>query len=180
MGVYVDITRELMTRFTAATVDGAKLQGTKFYMGARTMVERLEDMPSVVVTNLSISEQYTQISSSQLNAVIDFDLVVKFPLILPSAQDNLTALPEGDGFPLTFPFTFTDNQGFLYWVEKLFDVISESSAGAADPRLNQTSRRAVKLSMQNLHIIGTNCIIADVFLRGLETKFFGINGRATA
>lgn len=180
MGVYVALTRELMTRFNSATVDGAKLQGTKFYMGARTMVERLEDMPSVVVTDISITEQYTQISSSQLNAMVDFDLVVKYPLILPSQQDNLTMIPPGDGFPITFPFTFTNNQGFLFWLEKLFDVINETSAQIADPRLNQTSRRAVKLSMQNLHIVGTNCIIADVFLRGLETKFFGINGRATS
>ena len=167
MGVYVDLIEEVRSRLSEAQGDGKILDmhaadGLEaVYVGLKTMVEGLAEMPSAIVTISNSTEELAVIRQGQLNAVIGVEVIIKYPLYDNASTNRLYDTDSG--------------VGFMYFVEKVLDVLNQRIDGTMDPRMRQSSLKPALFQIQDIeyymsYIVAT--IRADV-----RTGFYSFNRR---
>jgi len=164
MGVYVSALNTIYTRLTTAQGSGLKLSDFKYILcGPRELIEKIEDCPSIVISLESITENYGSGTRNSLNADAFIKLWVKVGI--------------NDMTPGNLYFNSVAGTGMLYGIEKIGDVLNETTGQALDPRGGATSQRAYRLSFGDFEKKG------DKYIYSLEVKLttpeFLINGRAT-
>ena len=171
MGVYVTVMNEIVNRLTTAQGSGKKLDSTtamglkQFVIGERSAVDGINAMPAILLTmsNTNILETYEgTIRPNKIKSDVSVTLLIKYGLTDEHATNRY--------------FKTSDSTGILYFIEKVLDVLNETTGQVIDPRFGQD---AVKPSKA---IIGafqphSNYIICELQIN-FQTAMFAINNRS--
>ncbi len=126
MGKYVTAFDAIRARLVAAMGSGKKLDSSvagglqAVKVGTRALVEQIMETPSIVIQYPEIEDIYNQASASQMQAVIRVSLFLKYGILDNNADNRLYNTQSGTGF--------------LYFIEKVRDVLNETTSQVIDPR----------------------------------------------
>lgn len=175
MGVYVTLIDELRNRIESAQASGKKLDSStamglkKFYIGNRSLVEGLNEMPSIVLsdTDLMITESKFSLNGNKTPAgrvvgEVGISLFLKFPITDDHAQNRL--------------YKTSDSTGVLYFIEKLLDVLNETTGQTVDPRMGANSLTSADWEV-SVAAVADTFVVYEIKSK-IYTGMISINGRA--
>jgi vesicle coat complex subunit len=163
MGVFVDVLEEFNNRLTTAQSVGKKLETVKeVYVGQRTHIDSTLDMPSLALT-LSTGEE---VFSGQNRKRASFVVVV-------SVFDKVNSENDKNLY-----FDIGAQTGFLFLVERVLDVIMETTAQILDPRFGQNSYKSSDpISFGEIEKLSDGYLQMDISIT-MHTREFLINERS--
>lgn len=170
MGVYVNTIEEIRNRLASAMGVGKKLDSSTEYglkrvlIGNRALVDGVNIMPCILISDsdLSINETYEHGGYRRLVGDMSVVVILKFPIKDQQAVNRL--------------YDSASSTGFLFFVEKVLDVLNETTGQATDPRIGQNSYKPVGFSVGG--IVTSDSFVQCEISFSVQTSAFLINSRS--
>ena len=162
--IFTNVLKEIYTRISTATGTGKKLSDlVHLYMGNRLEVTESNDCPSIVVQLNRIEEDYLNASSYQKKSAL---LFIDVHLFYAISNERGTNIYYDESTPPV---------GFLPYLEKVIDVLNETTSQSIDPRFNLNSKRSVIINSTVIKY--TDQLAVATIALAIRTEDFYINGR---
>jgi len=166
MGKYVTAFDAIRARLVAAMGSGKKLDSSSVgglqvvKVGTRATVEQIIETPSIVIQYPEIEDIYNQASASQMQAIIRVSLFLKYGILDNNADNRLYNTQSGTGF--------------LYFIEKVRDVLNETTGQVIDPRFGVDALKPLSTSVVGIQ--ETQGFLFCEMQLEFQTGRFTING----
>ena len=171
MGVYVNVIEEVSHRLVSAMGAGKKLDSSTEYglkrvlVGNRAIIDGINVMPCALISDsdISIQESYDTGVYRKLVGEVSVAIIIKYPIKDELVDNRL--------------YNTGASTGFLYFVERVLDVLNETSGQSLDPRVGQNSFKPVNFSVNG--ILTSGPFIQCELSFSVQTGLVSINSRAT-
>jgi hypothetical protein len=169
MGKYVTAFDAIRARLVAAMGSGKKLDSSSVgglqvvKVGTRALVEQIVETPSIVIQYPEIEDIYNQAAASQMQAIIRVSLFLKYGILDNNADNRLYNTQSGTGF--------------LFFIEKVRDVLNETTGQVIDPRFGVDALKPLSTSVVGIQ--ETQGFLFCEMQLEFQTGRFIINGSNT-
>lgn len=174
MGKFVNALFELKTRLTTAQGTTKKLADIKtIYFGKRPDDYNNIALPAIIVDIDGFQEKTMfcrGVSGSNLNSDIDILITV-----ICSLTEQNAALTGGTVYDF---YNLSTGTGIIHYIEKILDVISETTTQAISPNLGLSTEHPVKFESRAIDILGESAIVATIGIK-IATALYAFNTRNT-
>lgn len=165
INAYTKVAKELYNRLTTAAQAGNKLSDVvRVYMGQRKYTFQGKDLPAIVVPFEDFSETFELgHCRNHKGAFLSFSIDIIYQ-VKDDREENLLFV---DGDP---------DSGFIPLIERVLDVLSETTALKIQPRISDDSEKSFDLTGEITR--QEDMLICSITLVASTEKFL-INGRYT-
>jgi hypothetical protein len=164
--VYVTLIKEVMNRLNTAKASGKLTDVVEIILGGKKDAKENIDKPAIAVVTDDefIVENYSGHGHQNYKSAF-----VKLKIIILDKLD--------DGRESNLYYTdATPPAGILPLIEKVLDVLSETTGQSLDPQMASNSRKSIGLSVGAINKLSDNSMRCDITMT-MNIEDFLINGR---
>jgi hypothetical protein len=170
VGAITSLIDEVYSRLNTARGAGKKLEEVKnVYIGGRDLVEKPDLTPSILILLSSGETIWDEATRGGVHGYTNIDLKfgIKYPI-----QTTANAVD------INLYYDSLQQTGIIYLIEKMLDVIMETTSQAASPTLAQNSRHKPDVRIGNIGKSDPQTLYCEVDIT-FATKSHAVNGFAT-
>lgn len=170
MGAITSLIDEVYYRLNTARGSGKKLEEIKnIYIGGRDLVEKADLTPSILILLDSGETVWDEATRGGVHGYTNITLKfgIKYPIqTIANAVD------------INLYYDSSQQSGFIYMIEKILDVIMETTSQASSPTLGQNSKHKPDIRIGNIGKSDPQTLYCEVDVT-FATKSHAVNGFAT-